>query len=96
MIFWVVTLCSDVVGYQQFGGPCCLDLQGELKAAKSSETWLSYHITTQYHNPENFDLYHHCENLKCHSITLDLLHGICNVILETCGRTSFRNLVKYN
>jgi hypothetical protein len=26
-IFWVVTLCSDVVGYQCFGGPCCLHLQ---------------------------------------------------------------------
>jgi len=27
--FWVVTPCSDVVGYQQFGGLCCLRLRGE-------------------------------------------------------------------
>jgi len=26
--FWVVTLCSDMVGYQLFRGPCCLHLQG--------------------------------------------------------------------
>jgi hypothetical protein len=29
-IFRVVTLCSFVVGYQCFGGPCCLHLQGKL------------------------------------------------------------------
>jgi len=23
-IFWVVTQCSVVAGYQRFGGPCCL------------------------------------------------------------------------
>jgi hypothetical protein len=28
-VCWVVTLCSVVVGYQRFGGPCCLHLQGE-------------------------------------------------------------------
>jgi len=22
--FWVMTPCSDVAGYQRFGGPCCL------------------------------------------------------------------------
>jgi hypothetical protein len=27
-IFWVVTLCSIVVGYHHLGGPCCL-LHGE-------------------------------------------------------------------
>jgi len=26
---WVVTPCSDVLGYRRFGGPCCLTLQGE-------------------------------------------------------------------
>jgi len=29
VVFWVVTPCSDVVGYQCSGGPSCLQLQGE-------------------------------------------------------------------
>jgi hypothetical protein len=29
VVFRAVTPCSDVVGYQCFGGPCCLHLQGE-------------------------------------------------------------------
>jgi len=29
-IFWVVAPCSVVVGYQRFGHPCCLHLQGEV------------------------------------------------------------------
>jgi hypothetical protein len=28
-VFWVVTTCNVVVGYQRFGGPFCLHLQGE-------------------------------------------------------------------
>jgi hypothetical protein len=28
-VFWVVRPCSDMVGYQCFGGPCCLYLLGE-------------------------------------------------------------------
>jgi hypothetical protein len=39
-VFWVVTPCSDVVGYRRFGGPCC------------SETLVSYHSTPRRHNPE--------------------------------------------
>jgi len=30
MVSWVLTLCSDVVGYQCFRGPCCFHLQGEV------------------------------------------------------------------
>jgi hypothetical protein len=40
--FWVVTPCSVVVGYQRFGGPCCLHLQGEV---------ISYHNAARCHNP---------------------------------------------
>jgi hypothetical protein len=26
-VFWAVTPCSVVIGYQRFGGPCCIHLQ---------------------------------------------------------------------
>jgi hypothetical protein len=29
-VFWAVTLCNVVVGYQRFGGPCCVYHQGEV------------------------------------------------------------------
>jgi len=28
VVFWVVAPCSVVAGYQSFGAPCCLHLQG--------------------------------------------------------------------
>jgi hypothetical protein len=67
-VFWiVVTPCGVVVGYQCFGGPCFLHLQGEVKkeAAWTSET-LSYHNSTWCHNnPEELNLnLHKCENLR--------------------------------
>jgi len=31
-VFWVVILCSIVVGHKCFKGPCCLHLQGEVDA----------------------------------------------------------------
>jgi len=50
-------LCSIVVGYQYFGGPCCLHLY--------SEMLVSYHNTTRSHIPEELDLnLHCCENIK--------------------------------
>jgi len=50
--FRFITPCSDVVEYQRIEGPCCLHLQDELKieAARSSETSVSYHISTLYHS----------------------------------------------
>jgi hypothetical protein len=32
---WVMTSYSDVVGYQHFGGPCCLHLQDERKVCSA-------------------------------------------------------------
>jgi len=38
-----------------------------MEAARSSEMFVSYHITTQHHNPEEHDLnLHHCKNLMSH------------------------------
>jgi len=28
MVIWAMTPCSNVVGYQHFGGPCWLHFQG--------------------------------------------------------------------
>jgi hypothetical protein len=30
-VFWVVTPCSNVLGYQHFGVPCSFNLQGEVQ-----------------------------------------------------------------
>jgi hypothetical protein len=35
-VFWALTLCSVVIGYQRFRGPCRLHLQGGMKM---EEAW---------------------------------------------------------
>jgi hypothetical protein len=68
-VFWVVTPCS-VVGYQSFGGLCCLHVLFTLKmeAVRTSETLVFYYNTTRRHNPEDLDLkYHHGESLRTHN-----------------------------
>jgi hypothetical protein len=52
-VFWIVTPCSVVVGYQRFRGPF---FTPKMEAAWSSETSVSCHITIWRHNPENHDL----------------------------------------
>jgi hypothetical protein len=32
-VFWIVTPCSVVVGYQRFRGPCCLHFQCEVQTS---------------------------------------------------------------
>jgi hypothetical protein len=48
--FWVVTLCSVVVGYQCFRGPCCLHLQGEVTGSgKTRHRYRPGYLTTTLH-----------------------------------------------
>jgi hypothetical protein len=47
-VFWGVTPCSAVVGYQRF--------ILKIETAWTSETLISYHNTTWRHNPEDLDL----------------------------------------
>jgi hypothetical protein len=57
-VFWVVTPCCVVIAYQRFGGPCCLQLQGDAQmgAAWSSQQLVSYHSTPRRRNSEDLDL----------------------------------------
>jgi len=64
-VLWVVMPCSVVVGYQRFGGPRCLHLQGKLRQRGLLKLWHPYHNATHRHNPEDLDLKHHRrESLK--------------------------------
>jgi len=59
-VFWVVTPCSVVTGYQCFGGSCYFHLHFTLKmeAVKSSDTLVSHRNAICRHNPEDLDLHH--------------------------------------
>jgi len=49
VVFWVVTSCSVVVGYQHLRSML-------LPSSGTSENLVPYHITTRRHNPQDFDL----------------------------------------
>jgi len=59
VVFRVLAPCNDVVGYQCFGGPCCLHLQGEVNI----EIMVSYCITTCYCIPEGHNMKGHSRRL---------------------------------
>jgi hypothetical protein len=52
-VFWVVTPCGDVVGYQSFG-VLCFTLK--MEAAWPTETLISYHNTTKRHKPGDLEM----------------------------------------
>jgi hypothetical protein len=47
VIFWVVTLCSDVVRYHQVGGPSCLHFQGDEICMVLQNITSLHHVVTQ-------------------------------------------------
>jgi hypothetical protein len=59
-VFWDVTPCIDVVGYQSYGESYCLHVQGEYGGTKAS-----FHIIMGCHNPEEYHVNrHYRENFK--------------------------------
>jgi len=42
MVFWVATLCSDVTGYQHFGGLCCCHHLHPKDGSRTVTTWILY------------------------------------------------------
>jgi len=62
VLFWIVTPCNYVAEYRRFGGPRCLHFQGvvggilKMDTEWSSETFVSYFVTTRCHKAENRDL----------------------------------------
>jgi len=47
VFFWVVALCSNVVGYWHFGGPCCLHVWQKGSPKYWYPTTLLHDVTTQ-------------------------------------------------
>jgi len=77
-VFWVVTLCIDAIGYQCFGGPCCLhlhldfDLTLNMEAAWSSKMLVSSCRKAWCNNPEDLNfkdisfISRHLNNVRVH------------------------------
>jgi len=56
VVFWAMTLCSDMTGYQLFGGLSYLHFQGEDVGSQVLRKvgTLSHHITTQRRRLESW------------------------------------------
>jgi hypothetical protein len=80
VVFWIVMLCSVVIGYQHFRGPCWHHLHTYNGGSMVHQNTGLYH-TTHHHNPEDLDLnHHHCENLISCTITLVVQGFFCSLV----------------
>jgi hypothetical protein len=52
-VFWVVTPCSAIIGYQHFGEPFSYHFRVKMKVSRLSEMLVPYHNITRRHNPED-------------------------------------------
>jgi len=50
VVFWVMTPCSDVIGYQCSGGPCCLHLQAKVNGAGKGDIEMASQSSTPPHS----------------------------------------------
>jgi hypothetical protein len=93
-VFWVMTPSTVVVGYQCFGGSCCLHVNFTLKteATQPSETLVTYNIATLCHKPEDhgFNL-HRRGNLKSRNVYLDFLNAVARLHDFNIGRRPLAN-----
>jgi len=62
MVFWIMTLCSVVVGYQRFRELCCLHLQGGVSGA-----WIEIQVIVFWVMTPCSDVlgYQHCRGPCC-------------------------------
>jgi hypothetical protein len=73
-VFWVVTHCSVVVGYQQFIGPYFFLLQGKCKGSKvlqNVDILLQHYRASQPIRPQHV-LYHSFTDVVCQN--MDFMH----------------------
>jgi len=93
VIFWVVTHCGVLIGYQCFNGPNSLHFHFTLKmeAAWTSEMVVSYHSTMWHHNPEDLAFF-----FRTVLFVSDLLKKHCNILCFLTCCNGVLLLIKQN
>jgi hypothetical protein len=83
VVFWVVTQCRRIGGYQRFRGTHRLPYLSLMKyeAKCSSKTLLTK--ATQRHNPKDHNLGRKCASNITFSLLFLFIFSICNIMMNT-------------